>query len=109
MRPPEEVKLRILGEWVRKAQADMAVAHRLVCDEAIYSSAAAFHCQQAAEKFIKAFLVWSEIDFPKTHDLKQLLALASRTNEQLAADLHEATALTPYGVDLRYPGDRPDA
>ena len=109
MRPPEEVKLRILGEWVHKAQADMAAADRLVCDEAMLSGAVAFHCQQAAEKLIKAFLVWSEVDFPKTHDLKQLLALASRTNEELAATLQEATALTPYGVELRYPGDRPDA
>jgi HEPN domain-containing protein len=109
MKPHEEVKRRILGEWVRKAQADLAVAERLVSEEASFSNAVTFHCQQAAEKFIKAFLVWAEVDFPKTHDLTELLSRAAPVNAHLAADLRGATALTPYGVELRYPGDRPDA
>jgi len=77
MKPPEEVKRRILGEWVRKAQADLAVAERLISEEAGFSNAVAFHCEQAAEKFIKAFLVWAEADFPKTHDLTELLSRAA--------------------------------
>ena len=109
MRPRDEVKRRIVAEWLRKAQADLAVADRLVSEEAIFANAVAFHCQQAAEKFLKALLVWAEIDFPKTHDLKELLTLASRVDEQLASHLRATTSLTPYGVDLRYPGDRPDA
>jgi len=109
MKPREQVKLKILGEWLRKAQDDMAVAEHLVLDEAIFPNAVTFHCQQAAEKFIKAFLAWSEVDFPKTHDLTDLLSLVVLANEQLAADIRAATALTPYGVELRYPGDRPDA
>ena len=56
----------------------------------------------------QALLAWTEVDFPKTHDLTELLALAARANERLAADLRETKALTPYGVELRYPGDRPD-
>ena len=109
MKPRDEVRRRILGEWLRKAEADLAVAKRLLPDEPMYMNAVTFHCQQAAEKFIKAFLAWVDIDFPKTHDLTELLALTGRANEQLAADLRETKALTPYGVDLRYPGDRPDA
>ena len=74
-----------------------------------FANAVAFHCQQAAEKYLKAFLVWSEVDFPKTHDLKELLNLAEPVSRELAVGLKNVIVLTRYGVDLRYPGDRPDA
>jgi len=109
MKPREQVKRRILGEWLRKADADMGLAEHLLSEKAPFYDAITFNCQQAAEKLIKAFLVWAQVDFPKTHDLTELLALVAPINEHLAAQLREATALTPYGVELRYLGDRPDA
>jgi HEPN domain-containing protein len=108
MKPHEQVKRRILDQWLDKAGDDLGVAERLISDEGVFANAVAFHCQQAAEKFIKGFLSWSEIDFPKTHDLTELLTLAGQANKQLAADLRAVKVLTPYGVDLRYPGDRPN-
>jgi hypothetical protein len=33
---------------------------------------AAFHCQQAAEKLLKGFLVHASVDFGKMHDLEKL-------------------------------------
>lgn len=109
MKPREQVKLMILNEWLRKAQADIAVAERLVTDDTVFANAVAFHCQQASEKFIKAFLTWHQVEFPKTHDLKELLELVAEDHAALAGQLEEVAILTPYGVDLRYPGDRPDA
>ncbi len=125
----EEVKRRLLAEWLRKAEADLAVAVHLlsagkaeasvaedisvpdhpVPTELDYANAVAFHCQQAAEKYLKAFLTWQAIEFPKTHDLDQLLDLVQTVDEQLADSLRDVIVLTPYGVELRYPGDRPDA
>lgn len=109
MKPPEQVKHRILLEWLRKADDDLTVAERLLSDEAAFQNAVTFHCQQAAEEYIKAFLVWHEIDFPKTHDLEELLDLAETSNRDFATSLRDVIVLTPYGVELRYPGDRPDA
>jgi HEPN domain-containing protein len=109
MRPREQVKRRILEEWLHKARTDITVAELLISREETFPNVVAFHSQQAAEKFIKAFLAWAEIEFPKTHDIAELLVLVAIANEQLAADLREAKGLTPYGVDLRYPTDRPDA
>ncbi len=109
MKPRDQVKRRIVGEWVRKATADLQVAQCLVSQEDHFANAVAFHCQQAAEKYLKAFLVWSEVDFPKTHDLKELLNLAEPVSRELAVGLKNVIVLTRHGVDLRYPGDRPDA
>ncbi|MBW1960508.1 MAG: HEPN domain-containing protein [Deltaproteobacteria bacterium] len=46
-----------------------------------------FHAQQCAEKYLKAFLTFKNIDFPKTHDIGELLALVSKgTRPQLTVE-----------------------
>lgn len=108
--PPENPKLRIIDEWRRKADDDLAVAERLLSDDACpFSNAITFHCQQAAEKYLKALLTCWDIEFPKTHILARLLALVEQRDATLAASLMDVVGLTPYGVELRYPGDRADA
>ena len=76
-------------------------------DEPIRESIA-FHCQQTAEKYLKAFLVWRHMEFPKTHSIGRLLDLASAVAPELAASLADAVSLTPFGVEIRYPGDLPE-
>ena len=66
-----------------------------------------FHAQQAAEKFIKAFLVRHQVEFPKTHNIAVLAQLVATVDAKLAKSLIAADALTPYGVEFRYPGDLP--
>lgn len=68
--------------------------------------AIAFHAQQAAEKYLKAFLVHRQIEFPKTHDMKELLILVARGNKALAARLEDAKTLTPFAADARYPTEK---
>jgi len=41
--------------------------------------------------------------------LAKLIGLVETRNAVLAMSLLDAIILTPYGVELRYPGDRPDA
>jgi HEPN domain-containing protein len=108
MRPPEEVRRELVHGWLAKAEADFAVAERLLPDGGAYAWAVAFHCQQAAEKFLKACLSQWQIEFPKTHDLQQLLGLATKQDATVTESLRDAATLTPYGVEARYPGDAPD-
>jgi len=74
-----------------------------------------FHAQQAVEKAIKAFLTSSGIDYPFTHDLELLAALADHAGTSLPVELDDVPRLTPYAASLRYgeiaPGivDRPTA
>jgi HEPN domain-containing protein len=109
MGPREEVRRRLVADWRRRADEDLAVAEHLLREGARHANAVAFHCQQAVEKYLKAFLTWREVEFPKTHDLGRLLDLVQTVNEPLAHGLRQVIALTPFGVELRYPGDRPDA
>ena len=65
---------------------------------------AAYHCQQAAEKLVKAVLVESRTPFPKTHDIGALAGLLPE-NHPLKAKLATLAKLTPYGVAYRYPAE----
>ncbi len=57
---------------------------------------------------MKALLVRHQVEFPKTHDLGQLLDLVAQVAPELAASLEPAEALTPFGVEIRYPGEFPE-
>ena len=106
MKPPEEAAREMAGEWLAKADADLRACDELLSTAAL-SEIAAFHAQQAAEKALKAFLVWNQVEFPKTHDIKRLLALCRSVDSGLAESLGDAAQLTPYGVEYRYPGEYP--
>jgi len=60
-------------------------------------SGAAYHCQQAAEKLVKALLVQAGLAFPKTHDIAALVGLLPDSH-RLKKALSNLTKLTPYGV-----------
>jgi len=61
----------------------------------------------SCRKFIKAFLVRYQVEFPKSHNVALLRQLVARVDPRLAETLVAADALTPYGVEFRYPGDLP--
>lgn len=108
MRPPEEVKLGFVRQWLAKADEDIRACEALVNGDPPFCYPACFHAQQAAEKYLKALLTWRQIEFPKTHDIGQLLDLLRPAFPDLASDLRDATLLTPFGVEIRYPGDQPE-
>ena len=67
-----------------------------------------FHSQQAAEKYLKAILTRHQIEFPKTHELRRLLELLRPADPELSEALIGLKWLEPFGVEIRYPGDRPE-
>ena len=107
MRTPDEVRRALVRRWLDRAAEDLGAAERLLSGGAAFPAAAGFHAQQAAEKYLKAFLTRRQVEFPKTHDLAALLDLVARVAPALAGSLPAITALTPYGVESRYPGDFP--
>ena len=108
MKPPEAVKEEFTREWIRKAESDFKTAGHLLQGGPDFAEGAAFHSQQAAEKYLKAFLVWHQIEVHKTHDIEALLRLAEKVNDKRPEILREAVILTPYGVNYRYPGEYPE-
>lgn len=65
----------------------------------------AFHCQQAAEKALKAFLTWNDVPFRRTHDLAELSRQCMAFDASIESICLRAEVLTPYAWVFRYPGD----
>ena len=89
--------------WLVRAAEDLAAAVALTAPATLRS--ALFHCRQAAEKSLKAFLTWRQKPFPTTHKLTVLSGLCSELDASLDAAVAPALALTRFAVALRYPGE----
>jgi HEPN domain-containing protein len=101
--PPETIE--ILRQWVEKAEHDLEAARRIMAvEEGCPYDTVCFHCQQAAEKYLKALLTLLGIQAPRSHDLEKLAHLLP-TGHALAVSVSELASLNPYAVEVRYAGD----
>ena len=92
-------------EWVQKAEADYDVV--LLLRRSRKSSrydAIRFHCQQCAEKYLKAVLQESDRRIPRTHDLTELLHLVLPVEPTWLRLIPELKLLSKGAVEFRYPG-----
>ncbi len=63
------------ARWVKKAEGDMKMVRAGAKERPPELDGICFHCQQAAEKYLKGYLIELAEPFPKTHDLVKLLDL----------------------------------
>ncbi len=90
-------------DWLRHAKSDLELA-RIEKPEGVLLESLCFHTQQAAEKALKAALIFAEIDHPKTHNIRTLLDLFPG-NIDIPNNIEESAILTDYAVEFRYPGN----
>ena len=57
------------SEWLDFAYMDLSAAEHLLTMRPLPVEIICYHCEQAAEKFLKATLVQFDREPPKTHDL----------------------------------------
>ncbi|MEJ0103173.1 MAG: HEPN domain-containing protein [Bacteroidota bacterium] len=90
-------------KWFKKAENDLLVIKNNLAAAEIPVDACCFHAQQAAEKYLKAYLVSRTIHFPKTHDLKALNKLCTGINPAFVQIDEAALNLSDYAITPRYP------
>lgn len=87
--------------WLKIAQEDLKAAEGLLALELF--SPVTYHCQQSAEKSLKAYLVFKKHSIVRTHDLIQLVELCMKFDRGFE-DIFDATnALNPFSTKFRYP------
>ena len=103
--PGDENVYAVVREWVEKAENDLKnAAHTLKLRPDCPTDTVCFHAQQCVEKYLKALLVFKHTDFPKTHDVGELIALTTGLS-RLEIPVAEQRRLTAYATVTRYPGD----
>jgi HEPN domain-containing protein len=96
---------RTTREWVRKAEADYRGAQKLYHPNDSLPDLCCFHCQQCAEKYLKALMADLGLTIPRTHNLIALLRLLAPHHGTLRILRRGLDFLTRFAVDTRYPGD----
>jgi HEPN domain-containing protein len=89
--------------WMTKAWRDLETAQRVATGQPPFYDIAVYHCQQSAEKAVKAFLVHQAKAHEKTHDIEVLVDLACEADAKFSELADAADALTPYATRFRYP------
>jgi len=95
----------VVRSWFKKAENDLINAENTIKMEAPPTDTICFHAQQCAEKYLKGFLTYHEIDFPKTHSLEDLVELCKQIEPGIETDLENIEILSSYGVEVRYPDE----
>ncbi|MBI4844083.1 MAG: HEPN domain-containing protein [Nitrospirae bacterium] len=99
-------KQRDLLEWISKAEQDYQTAVTMARKRKQPApDVVGFHSQQCAEKYLKAFLISKKVDFPKTHDLIELLEFAITKDPLIEIFRADLRILNPFSVQFRYPGE----
>ena len=95
----------ITREWLMYAISDLAAAKSLPGDRTQYRNVV-YHCQQAAEKALKGYLMHNNIKFDRTHDLIVLISECALLDKSFnsARLINHCINLNPFSVNIRYPG-----
>ena len=95
--------LEIVHEWIEKADKDLLSA-KILIKEVGLENQVGFHCQQAIEKWLKAYLISKNGEPRKIHDLFALVLECEKYDpnfEQLEPIIE---GITDFAVEFRYPG-----
>jgi len=97
---------KLVHEWFKYSQNDLISARHLFSD--LYPKQTEIACylsQQCAEKALKGFLFFKDIEPPRIHNLVELCQLCMELNNKFSEVLDACSDLTPYGVSVRYPNE----
>ena len=99
-----DAKAQLVRSWLTKAQHDLASARVLAASDPPLWDTAIYHCQQAAEKTVKGYLVFREHEFERVHDIEVLIRAAESYAPEFSRWIDTGIQLTPYARIYRYPG-----
>jgi len=105
MSDPDQARIQWVDAalWLAKADQDIRVAELALAADPPLIEPAAFHCQQAVEKSIKALLVAAAITPPRSHDIELLAGKASTLYPDLEQRMQAFVRLTEWLTASRYP------
>lgn len=99
----------IVAEWLAKADEDFHFAASNLAEGSDYHAQICFHFQQAAEKYLKAFILSYNLPFEKVHDLVHLLRVCTKAVAAFGELKEECILLNTAYIETRYPVHWPTA
>lgn len=100
-------RLADTARWLRHAEEDLTTAETFLGHLHVPPRQVCWHAHQAAEKALKAALIFGQIDFRRTHDLNILWNLVHES-WQFKMVQSSIVDLTERIGDVRYPSEMPE-
>jgi len=94
---------RLVDEWLTKAAEDFAFATVNLEERKPFFAQICFHFHQAAEKYLKAFIVARNLSCLKTHDLPMLVKNCAAVDPAVDQLRDASEYLAAFYVETRYP------
>ena len=94
-----------IEEWLNFAKEDLDTAKTLLNSEYLFNRSICYHCQQSAEKDLKAYIIYLDLPLNKTHNLIKLVDQISELDKEIIHLQKAVEVLTDYIVTARYPDD----
>lgn len=91
-------------DWISFAEGDLIYAKLGLLDERTIAGIF-YHCQQCAEKVLKAYLLFKKRSIHKTHDLEFLIEQCIEIDKAFNDIVVDVLDLNPYSTATRYPDD----
>jgi len=98
-----DLNVELAAAWAEKAGGDLAMARAGLASAQVPAWAIGFHCQQAVEKCLKAWIALHGSAPPSTHDLQRLAGAVGPDAEPFPLDTLQMARLQPFAVSERYP------
>ena len=93
---------QVTSEWLKKADEDFEFAASVIEESQFYAQIC-FHFHQAAEKYLKSYLIAAELQFKRIHDLPVLLKSCLLKEPGLESIVKDCKLLNRFYIDTRYP------
>ena len=93
----------IVEEWLKQADNDFRFAETNLQGGSEFYAQICFHFQQAAEKYLKAYIIGKGLAFQKVHDLVHLLKTCSALDPVFDSLKEDCIFLNTAYIETRYP------
>ncbi|MFN0082772.1 MAG: HEPN domain-containing protein [Ferruginibacter sp.] len=103
------IKINKIQKWLDFAREDLEVAEHILNElEFTVFRAVCFNSQQSAEKYLKAYQLYFDLEIVKTHDINYLISTLKEFDNDIVQLEIFAKQLINYAVKYKYPDDFED-
>jgi len=95
---------KLVEDWIALADKDLYAAEIMLKENYSLTNIVTFHCQQAIEKYLKAFIIENDIPLIRTHDLIKLNGMIKEFKD-LEINEENLIVINEVYIDSRYPGE----
>ncbi len=95
-------KKQLVSTWLKQADEDYLWAEASFREEVWRGTC--FAVQQAAEKYLKTYIIAKDLNFEKIHDLKRLVQICQKEDSNFKELSEYAENLNSFYIEMRYPG-----